>query len=55
MTISSESTDFPITLLNPEENPCNFKFTLSLQETGETLCTTDYSSGLFLFIISLIF
>lgn len=41
MTISSESTDFPITLLNPEENPCNFKFTLSLQETGETLCTTD--------------
>ena len=23
MTISSESTDFPITLLNPEENPCN--------------------------------
>lgn len=41
MTISSESIDFPITLLNPEENPCNFKFTLSLQETGETLCTTD--------------
>lgn len=41
MTISSESTDFPITLLNPEENPCNFKFTLSLLETGETLCTTD--------------
>lgn len=41
MTISSENTDFPITLLNPEENPCNFKFTLSLQETGETLCTTD--------------
>ena len=31
MTISSESTDFPITLLNPEGNPCNFKFTLSLQ------------------------
>ena len=27
--------------LNPEGNPCNFKFTLSLQETGETLCTTD--------------
>lgn len=41
MTISSESTDFPITLLNPEGNPCNFKFTLSLQETGETLCTTN--------------
>lgn len=41
MTISSESTDFPITLLNPEGNPCNFKFTLSLQDTGETLCTTD--------------
>lgn len=55
MTISSESTDFPITLLNPEENPCNFKFTLSLQKTGETLCTTHYSRGLFLFIISLIF
>lgn len=41
MTISSESTDFPITLLNPEGNPCNFKFTLSLHDTGETLCTTD--------------
>lgn len=41
ITFSSDSTDFPITLLNPDGNPCNFKFTLSLKETGEELCTTD--------------
>lgn len=41
ITFTSDSTDFPITLLNPEGNPCNFKFTLSLKETGEEICTTD--------------
>lgn len=41
ITFTSDSTDFPITLLNPEGNPCNFKFSLSLKETGEILCTTD--------------
>ena len=41
ITFTSDSTDFPITLLNPEGNPCNFKFTLSLKETGEEICATD--------------
>ena len=41
ITFTSDSKEFPITLLNPEGNPCNFKFTLTLQETDETLCTTD--------------
>ena len=41
ITFTSDSKDFPITLLNPEGNPCNFKFTLTLQETGEALCTTQ--------------
>lgn len=40
ISFTSDSTDFPITLLNPEGNPCNFKFTLTLKETGEELCTT---------------
>lgn len=42
ITISSDSDNIPITLLNPEGNPCNFKFTLEIAETGEILCTTDY-------------
>lgn len=41
ITFTSDSKDFPITLLNPDGNPCNFKFTLTLKETNETLCTTD--------------
>lgn len=40
ITALSGTTEFPITLLNPEGNPCNFKFTLSLAETGEKLYTT---------------
>ena len=40
-TFTSDSTDFPITLLNPEGNPCNFKFTLSIKETGEELFASD--------------
>lgn len=40
--IDSGVTNFPITLLNPSGNPCYFKFTLSLDETGEELGTTDY-------------
>ena len=40
IVFSSDSTDFPITLLNPEDNPCNFQFKLSLKETGEQLCST---------------
>lgn len=42
ITVPSDSDSIPITLLNPEGNPCNFKFTLELEETGETLYTTDY-------------
>lgn len=42
IAISSDSDNIPITLLNPEGNPCNFKFTLEIEETGEKLCTTDY-------------
>lgn len=42
ITIPSDSDNIPITLLNPEGNPCNFKFTLEVEETGEKLCTTDY-------------
>ena len=42
MAISSESCDFPITLLNPEGNPCYFAFTLSIEETGKTIYTSDY-------------
>lgn len=41
MTISSESKDFPITLLNPKGNSCNFKFSLIIKETNEKI----YSSG----------
>lgn len=40
ITTASGTTDFPITLLNPEGNPCNFKFTLTIAETGKKLCTT---------------
>ena len=40
--INSGVTNFPITLLNPSGNPCYFKFTLSLKETGEKLGSTDY-------------
>lgn len=40
ITISSESDNIPITLLNPKDNPCNFKFTLVLEETGEELAST---------------
>lgn len=40
--IDSGITNFPITLLNPSGNPCYFKFTLLLDETGEELGTTDY-------------
>ncbi len=42
ITINADSDNIPITLLNPEGNPCNFKFTLEIAETGEILCTTDY-------------
>lgn len=41
MTIDAGTTDFPITLLNPKGNPCNFKFTLTLADTNENLCTTN--------------
>ncbi len=40
--IPKDSTSIPITLLNPDGNPCNFKFTLSVLETGQTLCSTEY-------------
>ncbi len=40
--IPKDSTSIPIILLNPDGNPCNFKFTLSVLETGETLCSTEY-------------
>ncbi len=42
ITISYDSDSIPITLLNPEGNPCNFKFSLEIKETGDILCTTDY-------------
>lgn len=41
MTVDAGTTDFPITLLNPKDNPCNFKFTLTLADTNENLCTTN--------------
>lgn len=41
ITVDSGTKDFPITLLNPEGNPCNFKFTLTLADTGEDICTTN--------------
>ncbi len=42
ITIPADSDNIPITLLNPEGNPCNFKFSLEIEETGEILCTTDF-------------
>ncbi len=42
ITISADSDNIPITLLNPEGNPCNFKFSLEIEETGGIICTTDY-------------
>ncbi len=41
ITVDAGTTDFPITLLNPKDNPCNFKFTLTLADTNENLCTTN--------------
>lgn len=41
ITVNSGTKDFPITLLNPKGNPCNFKFTLTLADTGENICTTN--------------
>ncbi len=41
MTVDAGTKDFPITLLNPKGNPCNFKFTLTLADTGEDICTTN--------------
>lgn len=41
MTIDAGTTDFPITLLNPKDNPCNFKFTLTIADTGEDICKTN--------------
>lgn len=41
ITVDTGTTDFPITLLNPKDNPCNFKFTLTLADTNENLCTTN--------------
>lgn len=42
ISVSREDRNWKITLVNPEENPCYFQYTLELAETGTIL----YESGL---------
>jgi len=40
ITIDKDSTDVKMALLNPEGNPCYFKFEICLKDTGEVLYTS---------------
>ncbi len=42
ITVEGEDREIPIVLTNPQNNPCYFKFHVSIQETGQTLATTDW-------------
>lgn len=40
ITIPKDTKDVTVALLNPEGNPCYFKFELVLKDTGETIYTS---------------
>lgn len=42
ITLPADTQEVPVALLNPEGNPCYFRFELVLKDTGESL----YQSGL---------
>ena len=42
ITIAKDTTDVKMALLNPEGNPCYFKFTIVLKDTGETIYESKY-------------
>ncbi len=42
ITIQKDTTDVKMALLNPEGNPCYFKFTIVLKDSGETIYESKY-------------
>lgn len=42
ITIQQDVTDVKMALLNPEGNPCYFKFTIVLKDTGEVIYESQY-------------
>lgn len=42
ITIQKDVTDVKMALLNPEGNPCYFKFEIVLKDTGETIYESKY-------------
>ena len=42
ITIAKDTENVRMALLNPEGNPCYFKFQIVLQETGETIFESQY-------------
>lgn len=42
ITIAKDTTDVTMALLNPEGNPCYFKFTIVLKDSGETIYESKY-------------
>ena len=42
ITIAKDTTDVTMALMNPEGNPCYFKFELVLKDSGETIFESKY-------------
>lgn len=42
ITIAANTTNVKMALLNPEGNPCYFKFEIVLKDTGETIYESQY-------------
>ena len=42
ITIAKDAADVKMALLNPEGNPCYFKFEIALKDSGETLFESKY-------------
>lgn len=42
ITIAKDTQDVKMALLNPEGNPCYFKFVIALKDSGETLFESKY-------------
>lgn len=41
ITVSKEDKNWKITLVNPEDNPCYFKYSLEIAETGAIIYESD--------------
>lgn len=41
ITVSKEDKNWKISLVNPEDNPCYFQYSLEIAETGKTLYESD--------------